>query len=143
MSDLDAVGVLEHLRQLGVAQLVDRPREDVAGSIAEPLGDRDRHDPKGEQGVLLGQADADDSGRGLLDRRLAVLVRNRHREHVRLGRRGPISGTTAGSACTVVAAGDEHRGDGQGGQARQESAAAGVHGGCSFVRRLIESVRKA
>lgn len=25
----------------------------------------------------------------------------------------------------------------------QESAAAGVHGGCSFIRRLIESVRKA
>ena len=58
--EVEAVDRSQHLR-LGAAQLVGRPRPGGVFESAVPLSDCNGNDAKGEQGVLLGQPDADNS----------------------------------------------------------------------------------
>ncbi len=84
--------------ELGVAEGVLGPRVDAAlRLVAEPVGDADRHDPERQQGVLVGEADADDPLRRRLDRGLAVLVRDRDRERRLLG--GALRRRWRGARC--------------------------------------------
>jgi hypothetical protein len=95
---LDAVGLAQHLG-LGALEEVVRPGPRGLRLLAVPLGDAHRHDAELQQGVLLGEADADHALGGLGDDGLAELVGHGRREDAG----GAVAGGLVGGRRTLVA----------------------------------------